>query len=80
MSYRRFVVVCTDLSDKEPHTQVGVGCVVTSGSLGGVIASTVLENTRDVGSIPNLGRIFPICMTALPVLFQIATKSVAIIS
>ena len=28
------VVVCTDLSGKEPHKQVGVGRVVTSGSLG----------------------------------------------
>ena len=33
------VVVCTDLSGKEPHRQVGV---VTSGSLGGVMVSVVV--------------------------------------
>ena len=33
------VVVCTDLSGKEVHCQVGVGIVVTSGSLSGVIAA-----------------------------------------
>ena len=31
------VVVCTDFSGKELHRQVGVGWVVTPGSLGGVI-------------------------------------------
>ena len=36
------VVVCTDLSGKEPHRQVGVGRVVTSGSLGGVMVSVVV--------------------------------------
>ena len=34
------VVVCTDLSDKEPLRQVGMDSVVTSGSLGGVMVST----------------------------------------
>ena len=33
------VVVCTDLWDKELHTQVGVGIVVTSGSLCGVMVA-----------------------------------------
>ena len=36
------VVVCTDLSGKEPHRQVGVGRVVTSGSLDGVVVSVVV--------------------------------------
>ena len=33
------VVVCIDFSDKERHRQVGVGRVVISGSLGGVMVS-----------------------------------------
>ena len=33
--YFEYVVVCTDLSSKEPHIQVGVSRVVTSGSLDG---------------------------------------------
>ena len=28
-------VVCTDMSGKEPHRHVGLGRMVTSGSLGG---------------------------------------------
>ena len=35
------VVVCTDLSGKEPQRQLGVCIVVTSGSLGGVMVSTL---------------------------------------
>ena len=38
------VVVSTDLSGKESHRQVGIGNVVTSGSLGSIMA-------RDVASI-----------------------------
>ena len=56
-------VVCTDLSDKEPHRQVGVGRVVTSGGLGGVIVSILSQNARDVDSIPTLGTLFPISST-----------------
>ena len=41
-------VVCTDLTGKELHGQVGV---VTSGSLYGVMVSTLAWNARDVGSI-----------------------------
>ena len=37
------VVVCTDLSDKEPYIQEGMGSVVTSGSLGGVVVSVVVR-------------------------------------
>ena len=36
------VVVCTDLSGKEPHRLVGVGRVVTSGSLGGVMVGVIV--------------------------------------
>ena len=36
------VVVCTDLSAKEPHRQVGVDRVMISGSLGGVMVSVVV--------------------------------------
>ena len=51
------VVVCTDLSGKELHRQVGVARVVTSRSLGGVIVSTLAWNARGVHSIPALGAI-----------------------
>ena len=36
------ILVYTDLSGKEPDRQVGVGMVVTPGSLGGVMASTLV--------------------------------------
>ena len=36
-----YVVVFTDLSGKELHRQVGVGTVVTSGSLGGGMVNTL---------------------------------------
>ena len=36
------VVDGTDLSGKEPYRQVGVGRVVTSGSIGGVMVSVVV--------------------------------------
>ena len=51
------VVVYTDLSGKEPLWQVAV---VRSGSLGGVMASTLAQNARDEGFIVTLGAIFPI--------------------
>ena len=54
------IKLCTDLSDKEFHRLVGVGTVVTSGSLCGVMVSTLGWNARDVGSIPTLVTIFPI--------------------
>ena len=53
-------VVFTDVSGNEPHRQVGVGRVVTSGSLGGVMVCTLTQIVRDVDSIPALGAIFPI--------------------
>ena len=53
------VVVCTDFSGKELHRQVGVDRVSTSGSLGGVMVSTLAWNARNVGLIPTLD-MFPI--------------------
>ena len=46
------VVVWTDLSGKHLHKQVGVGKVVTSGRLGGVMVTTLVWNARYAGSIP----------------------------
>ena len=59
-----FTSVCTDLSGKEPHGQVGVGRMVTAGSPHGVIVSTVAQNARDVAfwAIPAPGT-FPIPIT-----------------
>ena len=51
---RHSVVVCADLSRKEPHRQVGMDKVVISGSLGDVIVSKLDWNARDLGSIPIL--------------------------
>ena len=39
--------------------------MVTSGSLRGVVVSTLTQNARDVGSIPVLGIIFPIFVTLM---------------
>ena len=60
-----YVVVYTDLSGKELHRQEGVGSMATSGSLGGVMVRTLAWNVRDVGSIPDLGKIFPIFITQM---------------
>ena len=43
------VVICTDLSGKEPHRQVGVAKVVTSGSLDGVMVSPLAQNHKRCG-------------------------------
>ena len=51
------VVGCINLSGKKLHREVGVGAVVASGSLGGVMVSTLAWNARDVGSIRPLGTI-----------------------
>ena len=50
------VLVCTNLSCKEPHRQVVVDRVMTSDSLGGVVVSTLALNS----SSPALGVMFPI--------------------
>ena len=70
-SWGTSVVVCTDLSGKEPYKQIGMGRVVTSGSLCGVMVSTLDQNDRDVGSIPTLGTIFPIFITPTTLLLHI---------
>ena len=62
------VVVCDYLSGKGPRKQGGVGRVVTSESMCGVIVSTRARNARDVGSIPALGAIFSIFITLRTVL------------
>ena len=55
--------VCTDLSGKELHRQVGMSSIVTTGSLVGVMVSTLAQNARGVGLIPALGTIVPIFIT-----------------
>ena len=47
------VIVCTDLSGKEPYRQAR-----TSEGLVGVMVRTLVRNGRDVGLIPALGAIF----------------------
>ena len=39
--------------------------MVTSGSIGGLLVGALTENARDVGFIPSLGAIFPICITLI---------------
>ena len=41
----------------------GIGMVVVSGSLGGVIVLTLAQHAIAVGLIPNQGTIFPILVT-----------------
>ena len=52
------VVICAGLLGKVAHRQVGVGTVVTSASLCGVMVSTLSSNVIDLGSIPALGTIY----------------------
>ena len=59
----RIPIVCTDFSGREQPRQVDVGSVATSGSSGGAMVSTLVQNARDVGSIPALGTIFSIFIT-----------------
>ena len=54
------LVVCTNLSDKEPYRQVNVDRVTTSGSLAGVMVSVLARNATYVSSIPAVCEIFPI--------------------
>ena len=58
--HRMSVVARIDIWGRLPHRQIGMDKVVILGSLGGVIFSTPAQNTRDLGSIPALGAIFPI--------------------
>ena len=57
------VLFCTDLSGKELHRQIAVCRVVTSGNLGGLMVTKLIQNARDVSSIITLGAIFPIFIT-----------------
>ena len=50
---------------------MGKGMVIASGSLSGVMVSTLDWNTRDVGSIANLGAIFPIFITPTTYVYYI---------
>ena len=63
VTHHNAVVVCTDLSGKKLHIQVGAGTVVTSGSLCSVMVSTLARNSRGVDSIPAVGAILPIFIT-----------------
>ena len=46
------------LLGKDPHIQIGISRVVTSGSQGSVMVSTLTQNARDVGSITAPDKIF----------------------
>ena len=59
------VLACPDLSGKEPNRQVGMGKVVTSGSLDDQMLSTLAPNARGEGSNPSLGEIFHIFITTM---------------
>ena len=56
------VVVSTELSGKELHRQVGMGMVMTSGSLAGVMVN---NTARYVGSLSILGTTVPIFGTLM---------------
>ena len=58
-------MLCTDALGKVSYIyrQVGVGRMVTSGSIGDVMVSTLAWNTRNVGSSSALGTIFLIFIT-----------------
>ena len=59
-----FVVVCTDLWGKESHRQASVNRARTSGSICGIMISTLARNPIYVGSIPDLGTISSIFIIA----------------
>ena len=63
------VVVCTDLSGKLPHRQIGVGRMVIPGSLGDLMNSTLAHNAKDLGSIPILCTTLPIFITTPTLLY-----------
>ena len=66
--------LCTDLSGKEPHRQVGVGKVVTSRSLGDIMVSTLAWNARDVGCRLNISLFHHPNNTALTrILYKLCT-------
>ena len=49
------VVVCTDLSGKEPHRQLDVDRVMTSVRIGGIMVGTLSRNAGDIGLISGPG-------------------------
>ena len=57
-----------------PYRQVGVDIVMTSGSLGGVIVSTLAQNAGGVGSNSAHGYIFPIFITLVKILLHLKKK------
>ena len=65
------VVICTDLWGKELHRQIGVGMVVISGILCGVMVSTLTRNAQHVRLNPTLGTIFPIFITRATILWEL---------
>ena len=52
------LVVCTDLSEKEPQRQVGMGKGMKSVSVSGVMVITLARTGSYVGSLPVLGDVF----------------------
>ena len=59
------VVVCADLSGNDPHRQIAVVRMVTSGNLFGEMISTLARKARGGGSIPALGKILLIFITLM---------------
>ena len=49
----------------EPHREVGMDSMIKSGSLGGIMVSTLTQNARGVGSISTLGPVFPTLNTSM---------------
>ena len=44
---RYIAIVCTDLSGKEPHMQVGVVRMATPWNIGGVMVITLAQNAKN---------------------------------
>ena len=51
---RYIAIVCTDLSGKEPHRQVGVVRMATTWNIGSVMVLTLTQNARDSHSRHNI--------------------------
>ena len=65
----------TDLLDKKQHRQVAMGTLVTPWKHDCQMLSTLAQNTRDVGSIPTLGAIFPIFINTTTILLDVSKIS-----
>ena len=68
----------TDISCKELHRPVGIGRVVTSGSLSGLMVCTLARNPRDMDLISALGAIFSISITPVTMVSGQAMRCVFI--